>query len=517
MLSKKSLIAALPALLTIFLNSWVYSEDLIIDIGNGSGAPGSQNNTVRLSLNNSVDTVKGIQLFICDEGNYLTIRDCVATGRASSFSCLSNECSSNASKNSQCYPYRGCANIVLYSTGEVITAGTGPFALITYDVSEAAPTGCFDMIPRGASAKRAGAPGPGRLNELSVMAERGEFCISGGSEDDTTTTSTGDMPATTSISSSADELSDESTGNIAPQSNSRIPIATVPENRQEAASGTVNSPETSPRQQARSRGGASSGGTAQRSTGTTTTVTAPGSPPSRLVISPSSSVVNSRGMVALDAQTIADGKELPGKYKWEIIPPSTIGSTIDGDGIFTAGNNTSSSPVEETVRVIDSTNRKLSSTATITVEGSREPAEGCALSITPSSAELSSGNIITFTAQSLGTGCDPGSYEWKVNSKIGSTITAQGIYTAGINESNSSALDIVIVKDTNSNLDTNALVTVLSGAGVPQTASSIQDNPYQTKLPGKAAPSTIILFFAIIIIIMVIGTVLFRKMKHNLK
>jgi hypothetical protein len=529
MLCNKYVTTALLTLwVTISFCSMAYAEDVILDIGNGSGEPGSQNSPVPLSLDNASDTVAGVHLYICDEGNYLSVTSCMSTGRASGFFCTFNECKTDA-KNAECRRYPGCANIMIYSTGETIAAGKGPIALINYAVSENAPSGCIALSPRSAKAGRPKIQGVLNQRELSVMPERGEFCVSGGSSDDEDTS---DRDANTSNpensrAESPTEQTDSNNstasagGSAAPaasaQSGFRTPMGgssgTIQETSSDSDADTFGSPETSSRNRTTGgRGSSASREADPRSTGTSGSNSASGSGESRLIISPSLSVINSKGMLALDAQTIADGQEVRGKYKWAILPPSTIGSTIDENGVFTAGVNTSSTPVQETIRVTDASHKSISGTATITIEGLQESAEGCSLLVTPSSAEIAPGNVITFTAAKLGKTCGEGSYHWKVNSKIGSTITGEGVYTAGINRGNAAVLDIILLKDSIEDLSIDALVKVAPGdtfapaAGSPPiTADSGSDKTGSPLLPGTLIAAAA--FFA------VVGVLLMRKKK----
>ena len=106
----------------------------IITVGNGSGVPGSKNNRVEITLDNPTSKAKGIQVYLCDEGNYLSSVSCEAIGSASEFICACNELSD------------GCLNIILYSIGNLIQEGTAPIVSIDYTVSEDAPPGqCIDL------------------------------------------------------------------------------------------------------------------------------------------------------------------------------------------------------------------------------------------------------------------------------------------------------------------------------------------------------------------------------------
>ena len=154
----------------------------------------------------------------------------------------------------------------------------------------------------------------------------------------------------------------------------------------------------------------------------------------------------------------------------------------------------------------------MSAIATITIEGAKEPSEGCALLLTPSSAEISPGNVITFTAKKVGKTCAEGAYQWKVSSKIGSTITDAGLYTAGINRTNEEALDIIMVKDGRDNLSSDALVTVAPGDQFsPAGPADGGAADGRTAKPGSPLfPGTLI---ALAAFIAVTGILLVRKKK----
>jgi hypothetical protein len=415
---------------------------------------------------------------------------------------------------------------MLYSTGETIAAGKGPIAMINYAVSENAPSGCISLNPRSAKAGRPKIQGVLNQRELSVMPERGEFCVSGGDSDDTTTTPRDDNetnPETpsdespTETNDSAASAGDSATPAASAQSGLRTPMGgssgTIQETSSDSDADAFGSPETSSRNRTTGgRGGSASRDADPRSTGTSGTNSASGSGESRLIISPALSVINSKGMLALDAQTIADGQEVRGKYKWAILPPSTIGSTIDENGVFTAGVNTSSTPVQETIRVTDASHKSISGTATITIEGAKESPEGCSLLVTPSSAEIAPGNVITFTAAKLGKTCGEGSYQWKVSSKIDSSITDKGVYTAGVNRGTEAALDIIMVKDRIEDLRIDALVTVAPADSLAPAAGSTPITPDggSGKTGSPLLPGTLIAAAAFVA---VVGVLLMRKKK----
>jgi hypothetical protein len=517
MLSKKLIIVVLVA--TLFFSAGTEAANIVIDIGNGSGEAGTQGTSINVVLDNPSDIVKGIQVFICDEGNYLAATGCMATGRASNFLCTFNECRTDA-KSAECRRYPGCANVVLYGPGEFIDAGSGPVAVINFDVSESAPSGCVVLNPKQAIVSDQ------ETKRLSASAERGQFCITGGNSDDTTTSTRPSNPPTpenADTESPADSADSAGTAAGSPspaasaQSGLRTPLGGSAAARPESSSGsdteTVSSSQTPSRKRTTaSRSGGTSGETDTRFSGATAVQSNSGSEEPRLIVSPPRSVINSRGLLAFNAQTITGGREVQGKYKWEIQPPSVIGSAIDADGIFTAGINTSASPVQETIRVTDTSNKSISSTATITIEGTKEPTEGCALLVTPSSAEIVPGNVISFTAAKLGKTCGEGSYQWKVSSKIGSSITEDGVYTAGVNRGKEAALDIIIVKDRIEDLSIDALVTVAPAE--PRTSAAESAPITADGRPGKTgSPLLPVTLIAAAAIVAVVGVLLVRKKK----
>ena len=143
-------------------------------------------------------------------------------------------------------------------------------------------------------------------------------------------------------------------------------------------------------------------------------------------MSPESLTLTSGDLIALAPQTINDGITVDGNYSYKITPPSSIGSAIDDDGLFTAGTNTSSSNIEETIQVTDIANKNATAFVLIIIAGRKQPSSGCELFISPSSATLSSENSMHFRAYNSEERCQEGLYKWKVNSKIGSSINKQG-------------------------------------------------------------------------------------------
>jgi len=234
------------------------------------------------------------------------------------------------------------------------------------------------------------------------------------------------------------------------------------------------------------------------------------SSPHRVAISPSSAMLNSGGVVQFSIKNISDENEVE-EYLWKIVPASSIGSTIDENGLFTAGNNTSSSSIKETVLLIDPLHENNYLTATVTINVIEQPLVGCALLINLTSAVILPGDTMRFFVKNFGERCMEGSYKWRTNSKIGSKISANGLYTAGNNESDNSAIDIIIVEDVNNKISANAIVTVLSSEKGAQVVPDYTQKPQQES--GRGIYSTVSIIIGIAILFLV-GIALFRKVKR---
>jgi len=87
--------------------------------------------------------------------------------------------------------------------------------------------------------------------------------------------------------------------------------------------------------------------------------------------------------------------------------------------------------------------------------------EECSISIEPETAEVVSGQPLTFTITSDGE-CSEPSYEWSVQGTIGSNSDQEGNYVAGINfDVFNSATDVVSVVDNgNGAISAEAIITV---------------------------------------------------------
>ena len=116
-------------------------DNVSVDIASGSGTIGSTNKTVPVALANPVDTIRGIQMKVCDQDNDLTCTACEAIGRAAGFS----DCDVTELTD-------GCCDITLFDQHDpylTITPGSGTILNIKYDVkevSEGASTGLKYLI-----------------------------------------------------------------------------------------------------------------------------------------------------------------------------------------------------------------------------------------------------------------------------------------------------------------------------------------------------------------------------------
>jgi hypothetical protein len=133
---------------------------LIIAVGDGFASPSTKNVSVSVTMDNA-DPLRGIQMDICDGGNYLTCTGCETSMRTSDLNCQFNELSN------------GCARIMLISlAGNSIDAGTGPLFSLNYDVVDHAPSAeCINLTPMGIKVSDE------NNDPVDATTEPGEFCI----------------------------------------------------------------------------------------------------------------------------------------------------------------------------------------------------------------------------------------------------------------------------------------------------------------------------------------------------
>jgi hypothetical protein len=196
---------------------------------------------------------------------------------------------------------------------------------------------------------------------------------------------------------------------------------------------------------------------------------------------------------------------------WDISPKSPIGSSIDENGLFSVGINKTDVSIMETVVVTDKLNGNMTESASVIIKSIEQEPSGCELSINIASATVLPGDTIKFSANNIGDKCEKGGFKWTINSKIGSSISSNGLYTAKSNHTDNSALDIIIVEDKSNQLRTNAIVTVLpeEKATLPVNDSKIP--PQQKKPSERGGYSKVLTAFAIIVLLIVVVLYLRRR------
>jgi hypothetical protein len=85
-----------------------------------------------------------------------------------------------------------------------------------------------------------------------------------------------------------------------------------------------------------------------------------------VVINPPAATVSSGSTLTLEAETTGDGCAT-GEYEWLI--ESTIGSTIDQEGNYSAGIQNKGSQVTDVITVVDYANADITASATMAIEG----------------------------------------------------------------------------------------------------------------------------------------------------
>lgn len=498
MINRKIIISSLSIILTLCVllcyTPVSHSADAYLTIGTGSGSPGSQS-AVTVSMENSMNQVAGVQMDICADGGYLSCTGCETAGRASDdFICMANSLK------------KGCCRVIVSSfVRGKLEEGEGSVLIINYDVSERSPAGeCRALNPENVIVADE------NNQSLVVIAETGEFCFEGGSGDETSTTTTSKIPITTTTILSTKTTTTKTTSDIKvttiPRTTTTPAVSditmmptpgtlTTPKTHTITTTITIREPTTKTKELSESIAEISS-----------KTITSPLSSHYQVFISPSSIALSSGEAVEFRATTIANGQKVKGIYRWELIPASHIGSSINENGLFTAGNNTSSYTIKESVQATDTLHDNSKAIVTVTITIKKPSAVGCTLSISPSSVTLFPGDTITFSAKTFGERCVESSYKWKILSKMDSHISKNGLYTAGNNESGDSAFDIVLVKDTINNISIDAMVTVLSKEKVVQAAPDDTQKPQQRSLFLKV--------LIIIVLIILTSVVLYWRIKR---
>jgi len=166
---KKITVLCIIGLLVLFVFLLLYrsgpppdpkSSGVRLVIGNSGGYRGSHQNLIDVSLDNPGQTLRGIQVEICDADNFLSCMGCAVADRVSGFTCASNE-----NKD-------GCYEVLLFSFSDLIEPGTGHILSFTCDVAEDAPGDeCRDLtIGKLEVADENKQP-------LEVTVDPGEFCF----------------------------------------------------------------------------------------------------------------------------------------------------------------------------------------------------------------------------------------------------------------------------------------------------------------------------------------------------
>ena len=145
----------------IYFNSSIRATDVTLTIGDSTSYRGSHGNLLEVSLDNPDVRVRGIQIEICDDDNYVSCTGCQTTDRTSRFTCVTNE-----KKN-------GCYEVVLFPfTVDLVEEGKGPIFSFKCDVAEEAPGGECRNLSHG-RVKIADE----NKRSLDVAVKQGKFCF----------------------------------------------------------------------------------------------------------------------------------------------------------------------------------------------------------------------------------------------------------------------------------------------------------------------------------------------------
>jgi len=144
----------------IFFTSSIQAANVALIVGNSTGYRGSHYNAVEVILDNPDVRVRGIQMDICDVGDYLYCTACKTMDRTFGFTYKIEELAN------------GCCGVILLSFSDnFIEEGTGPIFTLRYDVSEEASSGqCINLNPKDVKVADEFS------NPLDVVSVPGEFC-----------------------------------------------------------------------------------------------------------------------------------------------------------------------------------------------------------------------------------------------------------------------------------------------------------------------------------------------------
>jgi len=141
-----------------------------LTVEDDSGVPGSQGNQITVSLTTDV-SVGGMQLDICDEGDFMVCAGCQGVDRGSAFLCDTNEQSD------------GCCGVLFVDVaGGGLAEGAGPVITVNYNLSANAPGGeCRELSPENIVVRQDNQ----EKDLVDTLSVSGDFCFS----PSTTTTS----------------------------------------------------------------------------------------------------------------------------------------------------------------------------------------------------------------------------------------------------------------------------------------------------------------------------------------
>lgn len=133
---------------------------VMLVIGETTAYRGSRANRVEVSLENPEVNVRGMQLEVCEDDNYVSCTSCEVADRARGFTCTSQEKSN------------GCYELILFSFTRVIEKGEGPLVSINCDVAGEAPGDQCRQLFTG----RLEIAGENK-QPLDVAVEKGRICF----------------------------------------------------------------------------------------------------------------------------------------------------------------------------------------------------------------------------------------------------------------------------------------------------------------------------------------------------
>ena len=172
MMNKNTMFSVIRLFIALYFLTFCIAceSNMIFTVEDGSAPPNSKDNAVTVTLDNPYIKIGGVQMDICDEGDYLTCTGCETTERTPDFLCETNELSN------------GCCRMLLFSlTGDSIETGTGAIFTLSYDVSEEAPVGeCRELNPENVKVADANNE-PSDIRSISIP---GEFCFEDNDDED---------------------------------------------------------------------------------------------------------------------------------------------------------------------------------------------------------------------------------------------------------------------------------------------------------------------------------------------